>query len=60
MSELTWTPTRERLADLRPWERNPKRMSKAQAARLEAANGKLGRAGALLVGPPDANGKRQL
>ncbi len=60
MSELTWTPTRVRLADLRPWERNPKRMSKAQAARLEASTGKLGRAGVLLVGPQDADGKRPL
>ena len=60
MSELTWTPTRVRLADLAPWERNPKRMSKAQAARLEASTGKLGRAGVLLVGPPDADGKRPL
>ena len=60
MSELTWTPTRVRLADLRPWERNPKRMSKAQAARLEASTGKLGRAGVLLVGPQDAAGKRPL
>lgn len=60
MDELTWTPTRVRLADLRPWERNPKRMSRAQATRLEASTGKLGRAGVLLVGPPDANGKRPL
>jgi DNA modification methylase len=35
-------------------------MSKAQAARLEASTGKLGRAGVLLVGPPDADGKRPL
>lgn len=60
MSELTWTPTRVKLADLQPWERNPKRMSRAQATRLEASTGKLGRAGVLLVGPPDANGKRPL
>ena len=60
LNELTWTPTRVRLADLAPWERNPKRMSKAQAARLEASTGKLGRAGVLLVGPPDADGKRPL
>lgn len=60
MSELTWTPTRVKLGDLQPWERNPKRMSRAQATRLEASTGKLGRAGVLLVGPPDANGKRPL
>jgi hypothetical protein len=35
-------------------------MSKAQAARLEASTGKLGRAGVLLVGPQDAAGKRPL
>lgn len=60
MSELTWTPTRVKLGDLQPWERNPKRMSRAQATRLEASTGKLGRAGVLLVGPPDADGKRPL
>ena len=60
MSELTWTPTTVALDDLQPWERNPKRLSKAQAKRLEDSTGKLGRAGVLLVGPPDADGKRPL
>ena len=34
MTETTWTSTTIALSKLKPWERNPKRISKAHAARL--------------------------
>lgn len=54
---ITWTPVTVRLDALDFWAHNPKRLSKAQAARLEASTDRLGRAGVLLIGPPDAAGR---
>ena len=54
---ITWTPITITLDALDFWERNPKRLSKAQAKRLEASTDRLGRAGVLLVGPADASGR---
>jgi len=34
MTETTWTATTIALSKLKPWERNPKRISKTHAARL--------------------------
>ena len=34
MTDITWTPTAIALSELSPWVRNPKRISKAHAARL--------------------------
>ena len=43
MTETTWTPTTIALSKLKPWERNPKRISKAHAARLLDLWERLGR-----------------
>jgi len=51
MSDITWTPTTVTLGALVPWERNPKRMSKAAAARLLANWQDLGQWQTLAVGP---------
>ena len=48
---LTWTPCTVTLGELRPWERNPKRLSKAQAARLLASWETLGQFQTLAIGP---------
>jgi len=60
MDELTWTPITVRLSALDFWERNPKRLTKAQAKRLADSTDRLGRAGVLLVGPQDARGRYPL
>ena len=57
MDNLTWTPITVRLSALDFWERNPKRLTKAQAKRLADSTDRLGRAGVLLVGPQDARGR---
>ena len=54
---ITWTPVTVSLDALDFWARNPKRLSRAQAARLEASTDRLGRAGVLLIGPADAAGR---
>lgn len=51
MSEITWTPTTVELGALVPWERNPKRMSKAAAERLLANWQDLGQWQTLAIGP---------
>ena len=43
MSDVTWTPTTITLSKLKPWERNPKRISKSHAARLLDLWERLGR-----------------
>lgn len=48
---LTWLPCTVTLGELQPWERNPKRMSKAQAARLLASWETLGQFQTLAIGP---------
>lgn len=48
---LTWTPCTVTLGELRPWERNPKRLSKAQATRLLASWEALGQFQTLAIGP---------
>ena len=60
MSEIAWTPTTVKLGALDFWERNPKRLTKAQAKRLADSTDRLGRAGVLLVGPQDARGRYPL
>jgi len=60
MHELIWTPITVRLSMLDFWERNPKRLTKAQAQRLADSTDRLGRAGVLLVGPQNACGRYPL
>jgi len=51
MNELTWTPDTARLDSLELWARNPKRMSKARAARLRENWKDLKQWQTLAVGP---------
>lgn len=51
MSDTTWTPVTVRLADLTPWERNPKRISKTHASRLLDLWQRLGQFQTIAIGP---------
>ena len=51
MSDTTWTPVTVRLADLTPWERNPKRISKTHASRLLELWERLGQFQTIAIGP---------
>jgi len=51
MTETTWTPTTIALSKLKPWERNPKRISKAHAARLLDLWERLGQFQTIAIGP---------
>ena len=51
MAGLSWKPVRVKLKDLRPWERNPRRMSKRAAERLLAGWHDLGQVETLAIGP---------
>ena len=51
MTETTWTPTTVALSALVPWERNPKRISKAHAARLLDLWERLGQFQTIAIGP---------
>ena len=51
MTETTWTPTAITLSKLKPWERNPKRISKAHAARLLDLWERLGQFQTIAIGP---------
>lgn len=48
---LTWTPCTVTLGELRPWERNPKRISKRAAKRLLENWRELGQWQTLAIGP---------
>ena len=51
MTETTWTSTTIALSKLKPWERNPKRISKAHAARLLDLWKRLGQFQTIAIGP---------
>lgn len=51
MTETTWQPVTVRLADLTPWERNPKRISKAHASRLLDLWQRFGQFQTIAIGP---------
>ena len=53
MTTITWTNDTRRLADLVPWENNPKRMSKKQADGLRLSLQKFGYAIPVLISPVD-------
>jgi DNA modification methylase len=48
---ITWTPCTAELGDLKPWERNPKTISKSHAKRLLANWQKLGQWQTIAIGP---------
>ena len=54
MSDIVWTNDTRTLADLVPWEHNPKVMSKKQADGLRVSIEKFGFAVPFLVGPDNA------
>jgi len=51
MSDITWTNDRVRLGQLKRWERNPRRITKAQAQRLARSWQEFGQVQAVAVGP---------
>lgn len=51
MTEIIWTPTTVALSTLKPWERNPKRISKAHAARLLELWERMGQFQTVAIGP---------
>jgi hypothetical protein len=51
VSELAWTPDTARLDSLELWDANPKRMSKARAARLLRSWEEMGQYQTLAIGP---------
>jgi hypothetical protein len=51
MSDITWTNDTRRLADLVPWEHNPKRMTRKQADGLRLSIERFGFAVPFLVSP---------
>lgn len=54
---LTWRNVSVRLADLQPWPRNPRRIRDERAARLADSFGRFGQVEAVIIGPPDEQGK---
>jgi ParB family chromosome partitioning protein len=51
MSEITWTNTRVRLGDLKPWADNPRMSTKAQARRLLKSFDTFGQVQTIAIGP---------
>jgi DNA modification methylase len=56
MSDITWTPVRVRLGQIRPWDKNPRMSSRRQAERLIKSERDLGQIQTLAIGPADADG----
>lgn len=54
---MNWQPVTVPLSSLTPWERNPKRISKAHARRLLDLWERLGQFQTIAIGP-GGNGKR--
>lgn len=48
---ITWTPVRMRLSALKPWERNPRQMSKKAAERLLRSWREFGQVQTIAIGP---------
>mgnify|MGYP000853980535 FL=1 len=51
MTAIAWTPTLVALSTLKPWERNPKRISKNHAARLLELWERMGQFQTVAIGP---------
>jgi DNA modification methylase len=56
MSDITWTPVRVRLGQIRPWDKNPRMSSRRQAERLIKSERDLGQIQTLAIGPADNDG----
>lgn len=48
---MEWKPVRVRLGDLKPWERNPRRIRLAHAKRLLKSWQEFGQAQTIAIGP---------
>jgi len=59
---LSWTNDRVRLRDLKPWERNPRKVSEAEARRLLESWEEYGQVDTIAVGPENEiyNGHQRL
>jgi len=55
MSDLTWTPIKIRIGQIRPWTDNPRMSTKAQAERLIQSEQELGQIQTLAVSPFDGD-----
>jgi hypothetical protein len=53
MSDITWSNDTRRLADLVPWEHNPKQLTEEQGEALRVSIDKFGLALPLLISPDD-------
>jgi len=51
MTDITWTNTVVKLSDLQPWERNPRKSSKKQAAKMLESWKTFGQVQTIAVGP---------
>ncbi|MDA0990772.1 MAG: DNA methyltransferase, partial [Verrucomicrobia bacterium] len=51
MSDITWTNTTVKLGDLQPWERNPRKSTKKQAAKMLESWDKFGQVQTIAVSP---------
>lgn len=48
-TDITWTTEPRRLGDLKPWEKNPRQLSKKDAAQIEKSMAKFGLADPLVI-----------
>lgn len=59
---ITWTAGRRKLKDLKPWERNPRQITKEQARRLAESFDEFGQVETIAISPTDDvyNGHQRL
>jgi len=62
MAEIKWTNERRKLKDLKPWERNPRQITKDQAKRLVESFNEFGQVETIAIGPNNEvyNGHQRL
>ena len=62
MTNITWTNERRKLKDLKPWERNPRQITKDQAKRLVESFNEFGQVETIAIGPNNEvyNGHQRL
>lgn len=60
--KITWTAGRRKLKDLKPWERNPRQITKEQARRLAESFDEFGQVETIAISPTDDvyNGHQRL
>jgi len=62
LSKINWTNERRKLKDLKPWERNPRQITKDQAKRLVESFNEFGQVETIAIGPNNEvyNGHQRL